>query len=125
MTVTLLSNVGTRTIPDAIAYESEQVSANVVHRVMGSGAPVVTVGPLGMRRGRLDLYCPDYPTALAVAGLHAGSGTWVRATWTDTELAGIAMTYVLDTGGSVVVHPAEVGLAPWVVVVDYQEVVPP
>lgn len=122
MTVTLTSVLGTRTIPDATAYESARVSANVVHRVMGATAPVVTLGPLAMRAGQLELWCPDLATAQAVAGLHAGGA--VAISWTNTPLAGLAMSYVVDTRGSVAVHPAEVGLAPWVVRVDYAEVTP-
>ena len=99
-------------------YSSERESGNIVHDVLGTGAPSVTFGPAGLRTGTLELIVATMAAALAFEALHTQPGVLHL---TDSDVVGVNMYYV--TSGKITVAISDERTT-WAVKVDFQEVTP-
>lgn len=95
-------------------YATTRRSRSLIHDVLGSGIPDVTLRPLGSREGTLSLFCLTRAAALALEALHR---TGSVLTLTDPEVP--PMGYVVD-GAVTVTYVAEFDR--WRVDVGYREV---
>lgn len=101
-----------RLVLDVATYRA---SRSIVHEVLGSPSPDITLRPLGTRSGVLTLFVLTAADARALEELHL---TGLPMTFTDPE-AYQSMRYVVD-GAVTVTYLAEVDR--WTVAVGYREV---
>lgn len=100
------------------AYDVTQDSRNVVKDVLGRAYPDVILFPAGPRKGRLTWLFETVDQALECVRLHRNTDV---LTFTDTELPGIGMTYVLN--GTIGAAPDWQKPDRWTVSLDFLEVV--
>jgi len=100
-------------------YGAARESRSNVHEVLDRRDPVVTVRPLGSRRGALQLFALDYPTAAALAGVYdRGHVVHLRQPWHQ----GLDLYHHVPAGGRVAIDAADRDMRRWLVTVDYVEV---
>lgn len=97
--------------------DSRQESGTILHNVIGRADALVTLGPLRLRSGRLELWTPTAGEARAIAALY-GLGETVHL---RQPIASLDMYHVAT---SVDVAPQREQTTPrrWAAVVEYQEV---
>ena len=98
-------------------YATARSGRSVVHDVLGSGSPDVTLRPMASRSGVLNLFVLTAADAQAMEALHL---TGAPMTYTDPDGFG-SMRYVVD-GSVSVTYLAETNR--WTVAVGYREVTP-
>lgn len=104
-------------VPLVLGYETGYESTTVVHRIIGREDPDVTLSPVPLRTGDLQMWCHDEASAAALVALHRVLG--VLSLTSDTAPT-IAMTYVVGPGR--LSAREEPGSSRWVVTVPYVEV---
>jgi len=119
MTTTVTSGATTLTPVLVNGYRSTREAGNIVHQVIGTEWPAVTLRPARPRSGTLAMLCASLSDALAMEALHANAATLTLA---DTDLAGLAMAYVAS--GRIEVELDRDTRAHWWVRVDFQEISP-
>lgn len=100
------------------AYDVTSDSRNVVKDVLGRSMPDVILFPAGPRKGRLTWLFESVAEALECVRLHRGTDL---LTFTDTELPGIGMSYVLN--GAIGAAPDWQAPTRWTVTLEFLEVV--
>lgn len=118
------------TVPVAPAYSQRvdlvtgaspaRASLSTVHQVIDRADPVVTLGPLGLRAGTLELWCSSYQAARALEAVYA-SGEVVQL---RQDVPGMDM-YHVTTGTAPA--PVSVNTTPrrWLLTVSFVEVAYP
>jgi hypothetical protein len=115
--LTVSNATTTLEVLDILGYESERTSGNVVHDVIGTGTPTVTLGEMSLRTGTLQYLCATRADATALENLHTQVGT---VTLTEGDIGDVSMTYVCS--GRVSVKLDDESRSVWTVSVDFQEV---
>jgi hypothetical protein len=118
--VTTLSD-GTTTVTPILVdgYTSTRESGNVVHTIISSVSPEVTLRAARLRTGTLRLLFATQAEALVGEALHALPVVLVLA---DPDVSGINMSYVAH--GNIEVSLDDATRTAWIVSVDFQEVTP-
>lgn len=101
----------------ALEYEGTERTRTELLDVIGRVDPIPVLGPGGLRAGRLELWLPDHPAALAAQRAHRG----VVMRYVDTEYPELAMDYVA-TSTSVTPEPYQTKVRRWRLAIDYAEV---
>lgn len=112
-----------RRVDMVTGYQAGRSSRSMVHEVIGRPDPLATLGSLGLRRGMLELWAADYPTALQLVDVHdLGEVVMLR----QDRHPGMDMYYV-HAGGDIDISPHQLrGGAPrWRVAVPFVEVAYP
>lgn len=98
-------------------YDGARASRTVVHQVIGRADPMVTLGPLELRTGALEVWCSTAAAARALELVYdRGEVVQLRQ-----EIAGLDM-YHVATATRVAPDPAQTDPRRWVLTVDYVEV---
>ena len=53
-----------------VGFEGTRTALTTVHDVVGRADPLVVMGPLGTRRGRLDIFVAEYATGRALEAVY-------------------------------------------------------
>lgn len=101
-----------------LGWSASNPLRSVVHAVLGSTVPDVTLRPSGDRTGTLEVLCEDEAQANEVVALHTQG---VVYTLTEDVLTSISMDYVV--AGEVVATLEDQTRRRWVVSIPYAEVV--
>lgn len=120
MATTIFVNDGSSvsTSPTLIlGYQTERVSQNIVHDLVGGGILISYVRPRP-RSGTLSLFYPTEALANSAAVLFTRENSF---TINDTDRSTINMTFVIS--GAIRLSLDDETRNSWVVDVDYQEVV--
>lgn len=115
MTYTISDGTTTLTPLLVLDYTTFRAGRSVVHDVLGSGNPDVTLRPMASRSGVLNLFVLTAADAQALETLHM---TGLPMTYVDPANYG-SMQYVVD-GSVTVTYLAETNR--WTVAVGYREV---
>jgi len=119
MTTTISDGTTTLTPQLQIGYVVSRRSRNVVHRILNSQAPAVSLRPGALRSGRHSLLFTDEATALAAVAMLASDR---ELTLEDTERPDVVnMTFVVPSGGDVQLELDSVTRRNWVVQFDFEE----
>lgn len=108
---------GLTAIEDVIVlnFDTTRRSRTIVHEVLGSGTPDVTLRPLESRSGTLSLYSLTRATTTALEEMHR---TGLAITLSESGVP--AMRYVVSGGVRVNFLPE---ISRWTVDIDYREVI--
>lgn len=98
-------------------YRSTRDAGNLVHQIVASEWPAITLRPARPRTGRLRILCATLTEALAMEALHAGAAV---VQLVDAEVPARNMTYV--SSGEISVALDERTLTKCYVSVDFQEI---
>lgn len=121
MTQTISGPSGSVTVHHLDGFRSSRPSATRAHTVIGRQDPDVTVGPLGLSKGRIDVWCATLTDAVALETLHEGGGPFTLT----MDDPGLSITYEVDgDGGDVerLVASSETATPRWVVSIPFVEV---
>lgn len=115
---TTISNGTTALTPQLVdGYEAARESGNLVHSIIGSTEPAITLRPANMRSGELRIVVgSDRALALQFEALLAG-GTVCALADTDVD---VAMSFVVTD--SISTELDDETRAVWIVVCGFQEV---
>ncbi|SEM73281.1 hypothetical protein [Cryobacterium luteum] len=91
MTSTISYDGGTIVPQLVLGYAASRRSRNVVHELLDSPDPAVTLRPAGRLTGVLELFFLDFATAHACELAHKTAGIF---TFTDTDLPAAGMRYI-------------------------------
>lgn len=118
-----ISDGTTTIVPDLITeYGSQQAGRSIIHDIMESEAPSVSVRAAQLRTGTLAMFFADQADADACRILHARSAVFTLTPDAD-EVASIAMRYVIPESGRIRTEQPNLDVPDvWTVTVDYQEV---
>lgn len=119
MATTITHNSSTITPLLVLGWESAQDSRNVVHDILGSSMPDVTLRSARARTGTLRTLWETADQAEVCRALHSEVGTFTITTY-DVSLD--SMTYVVS--GAITAALDEDSSRLWTVEIDYQEVTP-
>lgn len=115
LTVPVLSTLGVE-LEMVLDYGASYPSTGSVHDVVKGTAPIPNLGPLGARRGQLELYAADYTAALRIVSCYSrGHVVMLRQPTID----GLDLYHVADGQDAVRVAPDQ---GRWRVAVNYREV---
>jgi hypothetical protein len=103
-----------------LGYETSWAAGNIVHNIIGTTLPAVTLRAAGYRTGTLSLLYSDEALAQAAVQLHRKAA---RFSLTDTDRPSINMTYVASGSISLRLDPETLTI--WVLEIDYTEVSAP
>jgi len=111
---------GTTTITPILidGYESTRASRNVVHAILGTPNPSVSLRPAGLRTGRLSALFENRAAAVALENVLAGAHVF---TFTDTDTT-LSMLFVLDGDGQIITRLDPDTRRRWTVEWAYAEV---
>lgn len=111
---------GTTTITPILidGYESTREAGNVVHKILGTPVPAISLRAAGLRTGRLTALLESRAAALALENVLAGANL---LTFTDTDTT-LSMTFGLDGDGGIVTRLDPATRRRWTVAWDFQEV---
>lgn len=111
---------GTTTITPILidGYESNRASRNVVHPILGTNVPAVSLRPAALRTGHLTALVENRAAAVALESVLAGANL---LTFTDTDTT-LSMTFVLGGDGRIDVTLDRNTRRRWTVEFDYVEV---
>lgn len=98
-------------------YEATRESRNVVHVIIGTPEPAVTLRPAGPRRGTLTALFATRADALAAEAILAADDV---LTFADPDVPSLSMTFVVD--GDVTVGLDDETRALWTVAFSFLEV---
>lgn len=115
-TITIAGTTYTPTLVDG--YESHRRAQSIVHVVIGSATPDVTLRPALMRTGVLRLVFASEAESKACETAHAGAVTCQLA---STDRASIPMTYVV-ADGDVVRTLDDQTRNVWILQIPFQEI---
>lgn len=113
---TSITDGSTTIYPIIDGYTAARPNRNVVHPILGSTAPAVSLRQAGLRTGTLRLVFSSDSTAFQA---HALLSSGVELTLASTERASINMSFVL-AGAATIDLDSKTSVA-WVVTFDYQE----
>jgi len=119
MTSTVTNTAGTLTPVLINGYRSARAARNVLHPIIGSAAPSVTLRAAGLRTGTLAMLCETLADALALEAAHAAAGTLQLE---DSDLPALNMLYV--SSGSIEVELDTSTGTMWWVRAEFQEILP-
>ncbi|CAO1650539.1 hypothetical protein NYA9BBAC_00907 [Salinibacterium sp. NYA9b] len=113
-----ISAFGYSITPELVdGYKSSRESRNVIHTILGTNTPAVTLRTAGLRTGTLTALFKTLAEAQVLENaLLAGA----VLTFADTDNDGLLMDFVVD--GEISVELEDDGRALWLVEFDYQEV---
>lgn len=114
---TVTSGASTLTPLLVDGFRAERAAANLVHTIIGSNAPAVTLRTARLRTGTLNFLCADLTAALAIEALHAAASI---VTLADTDLPPLGMAYIVS--GSLTLEVDDSTRSRWWVRVEFQEV---
>lgn len=117
MATTITYGATTLTPTLVVGYESTQETANVIHEILGSLTPSVTVRGMKARTGTLITLWTTPEDAEACRLLHENLGVFALA---STELPQANMDYIV--AGAVTIVLDEETQRVWTVSIDYQDV---
>lgn len=116
--MTALITQGTATIVPQLVlnYRASRSSRNVLHELVESQDPAVTLRSTGLRRGTLQLLFAGPVSAGTAATVLARTGLFA---YSDSGNSSNNMSFYVD--GDITKSQAEAGSAAWIVTVDFQE----
>lgn len=103
-----------------LEFGESSPSAGSVHVVIGREDPIVNPGPLGLRTGRLVVFCADYPTAAALRAMLAGGAV---AMLRQPAIPGLDLYFYAQDVAADSTEPTTPRR--WLVTITYQEVTTP
>lgn len=107
-------------VPDLIVgFQSRRIAGNVLHTVIGTAAPTVTLRPATLRSGVLTLLFADQDAAFHCEAMHAEPGIF---TVYESTAPWATMTYVVAGDITADLDPDTQSV--WFVTVAFQEVLP-
>lgn len=108
-------------VPSITNYGSQRVSQSTVHTVVGRPSPLVSLGPLGLRTGELEMFFPTLSEARKVETVF----TLGQTTLLKQNVEGLDM-YFIALSTSVAPHePLGEEKTRYVLTAEYLEVTPP
>lgn len=116
MTTTISDGVDTITASVMDGYSATRPTRNVVHAILGSNAPAVSLREAGLRTGTAQLVFELQAVAEDAAAMLASG---LQLTLADTDRANVGMTFVL--AGDLTVELDSDTRSVWVVSFDFQE----
>lgn len=116
---TISNGTSTVTPVTVTGYAATRASRNVLHAIIGTPDPAVTLRPAGLRTGTLEALFDTRADAQSAVTILASDAA---LTFVDTDHPSISMTFVLD--GDVTMALDDDTRALWLVSFDYQEVLP-
>lgn len=118
MTVQILNNESLIEPVMLLEYQTEVVSNNVIHTIIGKGEPDVSLAEDMTRQGTLHLFFDTKADAWAAFYALRGISTW---TLTDTDHPEIDMDFTRRD--RMVLRLDSVSRRRWIIEMDYQEIV--
>lgn len=111
---------GTTTVVPWIVngYQASQSGQSIVHQVLGASAPDVTVQPVGLRTGTLNLVFVGWDAAEACRAMCVNASG--PLSFADGDVSAAAMSFVVASGG-VQTH-LDTASGMWMVDVAFQEI---
>lgn len=100
-----------------LGYDTARESRNVIHKIIASATPVVTLRPAAPRKGTLALLFPNEAAADLAMRVHSRAAVFDLD---EPDLPRSNMRYVLD--GNVARSLDPESQLVWIVTVDYQEI---
>lgn len=122
MTTTITTGATVITPTIVLGYEESREAQSIVHPILGSTTPDVTLRPAVLRTGRLSCGfsgATSETLSKSAADTLAGASTFALA---DTDRATVAMTFVVPQGSQVTRTLEDETRNAWVVSFDFQEV---
>lgn len=116
MTSTITYTGGSITPTLVLGYEARRENRNVIHELLDSPDPAVTLRPAGRLTGTLALFFTTHAAAVAADTAHKAARIF---TFKDTDLPAANMRYVTTGTTSIVLDN---GRKRWTVSVPYQEI---
>lgn len=89
---TTITIAGTPRTGALLGYQSSRPSGNIVHQIPGSNTPAVTIGPVGLRTGTLEV---GFSTEAAVVAVENALLDGTVATLIDTTFASVNMSFIV------------------------------
>lgn len=117
MTTTISDGTSTLTAAVMDGYTATRRGRNVVHAILGSNAPAVSLRDAALRTGSHRLVFASQSVAEAACAM-LGSG--VEVTIDDTGQPAVNMTFVVPSDGDISIELDATRKA-WIVKFDYQE----
>ncbi|MGA1838466.1 hypothetical protein VD659_16225 [Herbiconiux sp. 11R-BC] len=115
--MTITSSSGDATSPPLVlGYSWTHEVRNIVHPLLNTAQPAVTLRTGGAKRGTLRLFYLNEADALFAAQMHTGLAAF---TILDSDHPALAMRYAVVGSVSVELDPST--MRRWVVSVDFQE----
>lgn len=102
-----------------LGWNAANALRSVVHAVLGSSSPDVTLRPSATRTGTLEVLCEGESQANEIVAMHTQG---VVLTLIEDDLTSISMDYVVS--GEVVAVLEDVTRQRWIVTIPYAEVIP-
>lgn len=103
-------------------YEANSEPTTTVHLIIGRADPILSLGVMRMRSGRLDLWCASYDDAEAIVGVYSrGQVVMLR----QPDHPGLDMYHAATGAVRVTPHPENTPTRRWAVEVSYTEVKAP
>ncbi len=119
MTTTISDGTDTLTATVMDGYSATRQSRNVVHRILGSNAPAVSLREAGLRSGTHRLMFTSQTVAESAVAMLSSAA---EVTLADTDRANVGMTLVVS--GNLTIELDDETRDLWVVEFDYQETAP-
>jgi hypothetical protein len=116
MTTTISNTLNSLTPKVVDGYSSARPSRNVVHAILGSNAPAVTLREAGLRQGSLTAVFASESLAHQLETMLADD---LVLTLADTDTSGLGMTFIATDDVEVAQDSERVA---WLVTFSYQEV---
>lgn len=108
-------------LPLVIGYGATRDSATTIHDVIGRADPIATLGPLGLRRGTLEIFADSYSDLRKIVDLYARNQVVLLR---QPDHAGMDLYHIATTVNELLLPEALVPRK-WAVVVTYVEVAAP
>lgn len=117
--MTAFITLGERTVtPELVlGYQTQRAAPTLTHTIIGRGDPDVTLKPVGLRTGTLDLFLLTEDDAARAQAVLSEVGVF---TYTDDALPSTAMRFVVK--GALGIRLDDQTRRRWVVSVQYAEV---
>lgn len=116
MSTTISDGTNTLTATVMDGYSATRQSRNVVHRILGSNAPAVSLREASLRSGKHRLMFTSQTVAEDAAAM---LGAGVEITLADTDRSNVGMTFVVSGNLSIELDDETRDL--WLVEFEYQE----
>lgn len=117
MATTITSGATTITPELVTGWETDQETRNIIHPIIGSANPDVTLKPANLRTGTIELLFLTASDANDARLAHATGGVFQLV---STELSVVDMYYVVSGNINTVLEDSTRNV--WTLSVDYQEV---
>lgn len=119
MTTSVSDGDTTVIVTTLTGYSAEREGRNIVHTIIGTPDPSVTLREAGLRSGELEALVPTLAMATDLETLLAGA---LPMTLSDSEVTGVNMSFVVPDGGRITVTLDDETRDRWLVRWDFQEV---